>query len=153
MVEQSTKSASQGKDKKERPTREGPVQVLSLYDHYQEEAKKHKWIESEKAGRDLGERAIEDWKNNYWLKWCRARWLEHLEGSVCWKELDPAQFGVLMREYSGNKLLRDRVLDRIREGWENLEILQWAISWGIDIAEVTSILSLLDMNSCRLKSD
>ena len=151
-MEPGTKSAPRDQGNKERSSSGGSVRTLSLYDHYQDEAKKHKWIESEKAGHDLGERAIEEWKNNYWLKWCRARWLEHLEGSIRWKELDPEQFGVLVREYSGNKLLRDRVLDRIREGWENLEILQWAISWGIDIAEVTSILSLLDMNSCRLKA-
>ena len=133
--------------------KEEGVATLSLYDNYQKEAEKYKWIVSEKAGRDLGQVAIEDWKNNYWLKWCRARWLEHLEGAVRWKELDPTQFGVLTREYKGNKLLRDRVLDRIREGWENLEILQWAIAWGIDIAEVTEILALLDLNSCRVKSD
>jgi len=30
-----------------------------------EEMKKHKWIESEKAGRDLGTTAIKDWINKY----------------------------------------------------------------------------------------
>lgn len=143
------------KHRKRRGTEEGGggVATLSLYENYRIEAEKYKWIASEKAGHDLGEEAIDEWKNNYWLKWCRARWLEHLEGSVKWKELDASQFGILKRDYKGNKLLRDRVLDRIRDGWENLEILQWAIAWGIDIAEVTEILALLDMNSCRVKSD
>jgi len=129
------------------------AETRSLHEHYYKEAEKYKWIASEKAGHDLGDDAIREWKNNYWLKWCRARWIEHLEGSVCWKELNPDQFGFLNRAYSGNKLLRDLVLDRVREGWENLTILQWAISWGIDITEVTKILALLDMNSCRVKSE
>ncbi len=30
-----------------------------------EEMKKHKWIESEKAGRDLGRSAIQDWIKKY----------------------------------------------------------------------------------------
>lgn len=37
-----------------------------------EEMLKHKWIESEKAGKDLGEAAFVDWINKYaeqWRKW------------------------------------------------------------------------------------
>ncbi len=30
-----------------------------------EEMKRHKWIESEKAGRDLGSTAIQDWIKKY----------------------------------------------------------------------------------------
>lgn len=36
-----------------------------------EEALRHKWIESEKAGRDLGEAAIQDWVSKYAKKFRR----------------------------------------------------------------------------------
>ena len=41
----------------------------------QEEIKKYKWIESEKAGRDIGwERAAREWLQNYFPGWKRHRW-------------------------------------------------------------------------------
>ena len=49
----------------------------SLYREFQaerEEILKHKWIESEKAGRDIGfERALIDWIVNHRAKWRKSR--------------------------------------------------------------------------------
>ncbi|HHY85973.1 MAG TPA: DUF4032 domain-containing protein [Verrucomicrobia bacterium] len=49
----------------------------SLYREFQaerEEILKHKWIESEKEGRDIGfERALTDWIIKHRSKWRRAR--------------------------------------------------------------------------------
>lgn len=49
----------------------------SLYREFQaerEEILKHKWIESEKAGHDIGfERALTDWIINHRAKWRRQR--------------------------------------------------------------------------------
>jgi hypothetical protein len=49
----------------------------SLYREFQaerEEILKHKWIESEKAGHDIGfERALTDWIVKYRSKWRRSR--------------------------------------------------------------------------------
>ena len=63
-------------DKKEPP----PGDVLknsSLYREFQaerEEILKHKWIESEKAGHDIGfERALTDWIVKHRSKWRKAR--------------------------------------------------------------------------------
>ena len=51
----------------------------SLYQRFlreREEILKHKWLESEKAGRDIGfERAILDWARNH-----RSDWLDSLNG-------------------------------------------------------------------------
>jgi hypothetical protein len=38
---------------------------------------KHKWIESEKAGRDLGDRAVADWISRFAMQW--RRWREGQE--------------------------------------------------------------------------
>jgi hypothetical protein len=49
----------------------------SLYQEFlleREEILKHKWIESEKAGRDIGfERALLDWIRNHRDKWRDSR--------------------------------------------------------------------------------
>jgi hypothetical protein len=49
----------------------------SLYKEFQaerEEILRHKWIESEKAGRDIGfERALTDWIIKHRSKWRKAR--------------------------------------------------------------------------------
>ncbi len=53
------------------------VRNSSLYREFQaerEEILKHKWIESEKAGRDIGfERALTDWIIKHRSKWRKGR--------------------------------------------------------------------------------
>src|SRR5262245_60181128 len=57
---------------------------MSLYECGEEEAQRFKWIESEKAGRDLGEAAIRTWVRSHWNGFLRQRWLEHLQGKTYW---------------------------------------------------------------------
>ena len=56
---------------------ENNLKNSSLYTEYQaelEEIKRHKWIESEKAGRDVGfEFALTDWILKHRVKWRRER--------------------------------------------------------------------------------
>ena len=53
------------------------LQRSSLYQEFlaeREEILKHKWLESEKAGRDIGfERALLDWIRNHRDSWRAAR--------------------------------------------------------------------------------
>lgn len=53
------------------------VRNSSLYREFQaerEEILKHKWLESQKAGYDIGfEQALTDWIVNHRTKWRRAR--------------------------------------------------------------------------------
>ena len=53
------------------------VQNLSLYKEFQaerEEILKHKWIESEKAGHDIGfDQALVDWMFNHRQAWRKSR--------------------------------------------------------------------------------
>lgn len=59
------------------PTAGDLLKNSSLYREFQaerEEILKHKWIESEKAGHDIGfERALTDWIVKHRSKWRRAR--------------------------------------------------------------------------------
>jgi hypothetical protein len=62
---------------KEAPGVNDLLKNSSLYKEFQaerEEILKHKWIESEKAGRDIGfERALTDWIIKHRSKWRKAR--------------------------------------------------------------------------------
>ena len=122
----------------------------SVYSDCEQEALRYKWIESEKAGHDLGEDAIRLWVKRHWWGYLRARWLEHLQGRRFWVELDRGDFGLLQREFHDNTLLLDRILDRLKSGQENLDIIVWAMNWGLPITPVLQILEALDINSRRL---
>ena len=120
-----------------------------LYHYAHEEAIRHKWIESQKAGRDLGVEAIDDWNRHHWWRWCRGRWLEHLLGEIYWNEFGSTSFGVLDQPISRSPLLQDRIVDRVKAGWENLDIIFWASRWGLDMTAVHEILETLHVNSYR----
>lgn len=62
---------------KEPPGGNDLVKKSSLYKEFQaelDEILRHKWIESEKAGRDIGfEQALTDWIMKHRSKWRKAR--------------------------------------------------------------------------------
>jgi len=126
------------------------VEKLSIYEDCEHEASKFKWIRSQEAGHDLGEAAIRRWVKEHWCGYLRARWMEHLHGKRFWVELDRGDFGLLQREFREEGVLLDRILDRLKEGQENLDILCWARDWRIPIEPVLKILETLDVNSRRL---
>ena len=127
-----------------------PVEKSSVYTDGDEEAQRFKWIESEKAGCDLGEAAIRRWVQCHWWGYLRARWLEHLQGKRFWVELDRGDFGLLQRTFHENTVLLDRILDSLKSGQENLDIINWAMDWNIPVEPVIQILEALDINSRRL---
>jgi hypothetical protein len=126
------------------------MEKSSLFVDSLEEARRFKWIESERAGRDLGDQAIRRWIQQHWWGYLRARWMEHLQGKRFWEELDNGDFGLLQRKFHENDLLVDRIIDRLIACQENLDIINWAIDWGIRMEPVFEILTTLDINSRRL---
>jgi hypothetical protein len=126
------------------------MEKCSVYAESEKEAQRFKWIESEKAGCDLGEAAIRRWVKEHWWGYLRARWLEHLQGRRFWVELDRGDFGLLQREFNEHTLLLDRILDRLKAGQENLDVILWALDWKIEVPLVLRILEALDINSRRL---
>jgi len=124
--------------------------VKSLVAEGRREADVFKWIESEKARCDLGEAAVRRWVLVHWDGFLRARWIQHLEGSVFWMELGHDDFRFLQRKFQDKTLLLDRIIDRLRISKENLDILLWAIDWHININDVYDILVELDVNGKRL---
>jgi hypothetical protein len=127
-----------------------PAEKCSVYADSDQEALRFKWIESERAGRDLGEAALRRWVQHHWWGYLRARWVEHLQGSRFWVELDRGDFGLLQQRFQDQTLLLDRILDRLKSGQENLDIILWALEWGVPLRDVREILQVLDINSRRL---
>jgi hypothetical protein len=127
------------------------MEMSSVYVECEKEAQRFKWIESEKVGYDLGEAAIRKWVKQHWWGYLRARWLEHLQGTKFWLELDRGDFGLLQRRFQDQSLLLDRILDRLKSGQENLDVILWAQDWGIAFEAVCEILEAFDINSRRLE--
>ena len=123
----------------------------SVWVDCQREIDVFKWVESERAGRDLGETAVRRWITEHWCGYLRARWVEHLQGKAFWAELDSGDFGLMQRDFQDKAILLDRIFDRIVAGQENLHILCWAIEWNIPIGPVFEILEKLNINCKRLK--
>lgn len=128
-----------------------PVVAKSVYNDCIEEENRHRWIESEKAGYDLGEGCIRQWVKEHWSGYLRARWVEHLQGKCFWVELDRGDFGLLQREFQDKHELLDVILDQLKSGKENLHIIDWAITTHIPMEPVLQILKALDINARRLK--
>ncbi len=127
-----------------------PSIKMSVHDLGEVEAQRHKWIESEKAGRDLGEWAIRGWVRQHWNGFLRDKWLEHLEGRTFWIELDHDDFGLLQRSFQDSRLIGE-IIRRLKSGQENLDVLNWALDIRLDMAEVLEILETLDINSRRIE--
>ena len=123
---------------------------LSVYTESKLEIDQFKWIESERAGYDLGEGAVRQWVQDHWRGYLRARWLEHLQGKRFWIELDRGDFGLLSRDFPSDRDLMNCVLELLKAGQENLDVICWARHHRIPSDSVVGILEALDINSRRL---
>lgn len=126
------------------------VPRMSVYTDCRFEIDRFKWIESERAGYDLGESAVRQWVKDHWRGYLRARWLEHLQGKRFWIELDRGDFGLLSRAFSADRDLLNDILEQLKAGQENLDVLCWAKRQHLPADPVVRILEALDINSRRL---
>ncbi|MGH7144297.1 MAG: hypothetical protein ACREJ2_09270 [Planctomycetota bacterium] len=122
-----------------------PLESLAL-----EELKRHRWIESEKACCDLGDSAFVEWRKKYWAKWLRARVMEHLNGDFFWEEVDCDDFGLLQNNFHRNEVLLQEIVLRIKDGQENLSIINWVIDTDRSLQDALVILRKIDINARRI---
>jgi len=123
----------------------------SVYRRCFQEVQRHKWIESQKAGYDKGEAAVNEWVRLHWTGFLRARWVEHLQGKQFWYELSKCDFGLLERKFQERTQLLNDILDQLKAGKENLDVIEWAHFNCVAIDPVLEILEALDVNSSRLQ--
>lgn len=126
------------------------VERCSVWQYSDQEAFEYKWIVSEKAGCDQGEEALKQWVKQHWWGFLRARWIEHLHGARFWIELDKDDFGLVFREFPEQRHLLSDIVAQIKNGKENLDIIEWAEKNNIPTEPVHDILERLDINGHRL---
>ncbi len=122
----------------------------SVYEEAKKEAAAYKWIKSEQACHDLGDDALHEWSCSYWLGFYRYRFVQHLRGEIFWREFDEKTFGVLPRRFAHLRELLHEILDQIRKGQENLNLIVWAHDTAQPMNQVIAVLEALDINSQRL---
>jgi len=120
-----------------------------LFEEAVAEAERHKFLESQKAGRDLGHGAIDDWQRRHWTVWLRHRWIEHLLGLRCWEEFEPWRCGRLRTLFPDQEPLLAELAEKVRGGAENADMLWWAAKTHRDIRLVVAILIEMDINDIR----
>jgi hypothetical protein len=121
----------------------------SLYEAADVEADRHKWLVSEALKRDAGPPAVDEWWAKHWPGFCRYCRIEHLLGTKKWREFEEDAFG-LGRFYDlvliGDPLVT-AILDRVAEGWENLQFMDWAADCRHPRHRVLEILEVVNINA------
>ncbi|MEW4526113.1 hypothetical protein [Maioricimonas sp. JC845] len=121
----------------------------SLYDAATREADAHKWIVSEQRGCDAGFIAWSEWWERFWPEFCRHRRLEHVRGVRRWQEFEDEAFAHFYDLVVQGDLLLELILDRVAEGWENLDFACWIHDWGLPRERVFEILEVININEFR----
>lgn len=123
---------------------------LRVYDEAERAIQEYKWMESEKAGRDLGLDAEREWIEVHWRRFCRSRFVRHMRGETFFEEFGAECFGVVTGRFTELRQLLDDMLGMVQEGAENLDILRWARIQGISRHKVLEFLIAIDINGHRL---
>ncbi len=131
---------------------ENGIVVYSLTAHALQAINRHQWIESEKRGYDCGNDTIEEWLQRYWKGWVRSKLLEHFLGKRFWGAFGSDTFN-LFRHQSFNAIADEEtsqiIADKLADGGENLDIINWAIQEKRDIDGVIALLERIDINAQR----
>ena len=96
--------------------------------------------------------ATEDWLTKFYKGWARARLLEHYYGWRCWSAFGNDNFGLFRRSsllHHVEKAVLEEVAERLANGGENLDIIDWAISEDKDLDAIIWILDRVDINAQR----
>lgn len=121
----------------------------SVFEMALQEARRHRWLESQFARRDLGDDATYDWYRKYWNTFIRYRHVEHLVGEKNWEEFGNESFGILRKAFQEQPLMYD-IVELYRNGYENLNIIDWAFGRKHCMDAVYDCLIAINMNNARL---
>jgi hypothetical protein len=122
-----------------------------VYEEAEKAALEHKWWESERAGRDVGLDAVREWTRAHWLRFYRYRFVQHLRGEAYFREFHPRTFAVVNGYVQCPRELLEAILNQVRDGAENLDIIRWAHNRTLAAEPLLSILEAIDINRQRLR--
>ena len=110
----------------------------------------HRRIRSEEAKCDLGVAAEHDWSMRHWLKFYRWCLVQHLRGEIFFTEFSLESFAIVGHRLAAPHELLEPILDKIRDGAENLNIINWVIDCTLPWDQIYPILLAIDINSRKL---
>lgn len=148
---ETTAELPEGQLPADRPGAEG-ITVYSLTAHALYAIDRHKWIESERNNRDLGDAAVDEWIERHWRGWVRTRLMEHLYGWRCWGGFGEEDFGLLNRgtvEVHVSRHILEEIAGILAAGGENLDVITWALSSNQSLDPVLWLLDRIDINAKR----
>ena len=131
--------------------REDGVLVHSLTAHALKAIERH----VENCQRDhgmSGSDAREDWLTKFYKGWARSRLLEHYYGWRCWSAFGDKNFALFRRSsllHNVDKDVLEEVAERLANGGENLDIIDWAMSDERDLDAILWLLDRVDINAQR----
>ncbi|RPI74189.1 MAG: hypothetical protein EHM42_15675, partial [Planctomycetaceae bacterium] len=112
----------------------------SIYVECWNEVDRHKWIESQKKGCDLGQAAVRDWFRRYWPIYCRIARLEHVAGLRYWREFPAEDFRLLERLQDDEHIEAiEWILPLAWKGKENLNLIVGARDTPIPLARIMKV--------------
>ena len=127
------------------------VRCRSLAEESWFEALRERWYQSERAGRDVGDCAIEYWVHYHWPGFVRSRWVEHMLGDCFWLEFGRNEFGILRDTPVDLHPLLDCMIEQLRRGAENLDIIRWAKHKSpAEKQAVRELLRVININAHRM---
>jgi len=127
--------------------------IQSVHHEAVREAEKHKWIESQKRGYDVGESALAEWCHKHWADFYHHRYMQHLDGEICWKEFPEQKFGLLKRKPVEDRHTLERFASLMirKNGGENLYIINSELDCHPRVSErMMKLLEIIDLNNDRL---
>ena len=123
---------------------------LRVYEQAEQAIQEHRWLQSEKAGRDLGAEAEQEWIEVYWRRFCRSRFVQHVRGENYFEEFGQECFGAVAEGCAEFRHLLETMLDLVSQGAENLDLICWAEHQRLPKDRVLQVLTAMDINGHRL---
>lgn len=124
---------------------------LRVYEEAEKAIQDHKWLESEKAGRDLGVDVEREWISTHWRTYCCSRLVQHMRGDAFFDEYGAESFGIFSQSCDEPLALLDAVLEKIQQGAENLDLLCWGHQKHLPTNHLLNVLIAADINGHRLQ--
>lgn len=115
------------------------------------EARNYKWCQSQKVGKDLGQKGVADWFKKHFSSWYRDQWVNHMYGKNFWEEFGEKEYNIAKSESAPCKKLFTEIIESVSRYGENLGIIMWASNTGQNMSEVLQLLKMVDINNRRFE--
>lgn len=139
------------KDKDVSRNRQPETRTSSVFEAAWNAARSDAAMVENRSGVQAGEMAFRDWYRKQWWGFLRERHFEHVLGDVYWSEFGESSFGSARSLRECDDIVATDVLELYGDGFENLDVLDWAGRTGRPIPRVLECLLLININDARFE--